>query len=255
MNIEAEWYKCEFIDHELQSFHTNIENELDFYNAVAAGNLDFITSNCHANVFAKSEGMGQLSLDPIQNLKYHFVVTTALVIRHCIHYGLEQEKAYCLSDFYIMKMDKCQTIEEISELHDVMCINLCKQMAIIKRNQSFSKHIILCLDYIYSHLHTRITLADLAKHLGLSPSYLSKLFSKEMGTSLSQYILELKIQKARNLLRYSEYSIVEIANYLSFASESHFIQVFEKKSGISPYKYRISHFRKQWQLNKNLSTS
>ena len=143
-------------------------------------------------------------------------------------------------------MDKCQTLDEISELHDVMCIDICKQMHILRKSQILSKPIVLCIDYIYSHIHNRITVKELADYLGLSESYLSKLFHKEMGLSISQYILNLKIEKAKNLLQYSEYNVVDIANYLSFSSQSHFIQVFQKFTGMTPHKYRTKNFRTNW---------
>ena len=76
-----------------------------------------------------------------------------------------------------------------------------------------------------------------------------------MGVSLSQYILDLKIEKAKNLLQYSEYNIVDIANYLSFSSQSHFIQVFQKKTGLTPHKYRTQNFRQEWQQMAQLSAT
>ena len=147
-------------------------------------------------------------------------------------------------------MDKCRTIDQISRLHDTMCLDFCSRMNELKRRQILSKPIVLCLNYIYSHIHYRITIKELAEYLSLSESYLSKLFLKEMGIPLSHYITDLKIEKAKNLLQYSDYSIVEIANYFSFASQSHFIQVFQKKTGITPYKYRMMYFRTNWEMPK-----
>ena len=139
-----------------------------------------------------------------------------------------------------------EILDEISKLHDVMCIDLCKKMNELRRSQILSKPIVLCIDYIYSHIHSRITVSELAKHLNFSESYLSKLFHKEMGLPISQYILNLKIEKAKNLLQYSEYSMIDISNYLSFSSQSHFIQVFQKYTGMTPHKYRTKHFRTDW---------
>ena len=226
--------------------HRTLENELSFYDALASGNIEIVEDNIKKKEFTNPEGMGVLSNNPLQNIRYHFVIGTAMIIRYCVHAGMEQEKAYALSDFYIQKMDKCQTIEEISKLHDVMCIDLCKKMNELRRSQILSKPIVLCIDYIYSHIHNRITVKELAEHLNFSESYLSKLFHKEMGLPISQYILNLKIEKAKNLLQYSEYSIIDISNYLSFSSQSHFIQVFQKYTGMTPHKYRTKHFRSDW---------
>jgi len=246
MDLTREWHRSEFISHEDIMGHRILENELDFYDAIVTGNLEYVEKNCSENTFSNPEGMGKLSEDPLRNLKYHFVVTTAMITRYCVHAGMEQEKAYGLSDFYIMTMDKCKTVDEVADLHDVMCIDLCRKMKALQNSQILSKPVVLCIDYIYSHIHYRITVKMLAEELNLSESYLSKLFQKEMGIPLSQYILGIKIEKAKNLLTYSEYSIVEIANYLAFSSQSHFIQAFQKKVGTTPHKYRSQHFRNNW---------
>ena len=246
MSVTKEWYRSEFVNHEMLEAHRTLENELSFYDAIANGNIEFVEENCKRKDFTNPDGMGVLSNNPLQNLRYHFVIGTAMIIRYCVHAGMEQEKAYALSDFYIQKMDKCQSIDEISKLHDVMCIDLCKKMNELRRSQILSKPIVLCIDYIYSHIHNRITVKELAEHLNFSESYLSKLFHKEMGLPISQYILKLKIEKAKNLLQYSAYSIIDISNYLSFSSQSHFIQVFQKYTGMTPHKYRTKHFRSDW---------
>ena len=246
MSVTKEWYRSEFVNHEMMEEHRVLETELSFYDAIANGNIDFVKENCKRKDFTNPEGMGKLSDNPLQNLRYHFVISTAMITRYCVHAGMEQEKAYSLSDFYILKMDKCQTIDEISDLHDIMCLDICKTMNVLRNSQVLSKPIVLCIDYIYSHLHNRITVSELAEYLGLSDSYLSKLFHKEMGLPISQYILNLKIEKAKNLLQYSEYNIVDIANYLSFSSQSHFIQVFQRFTGVTPHKYRTQNFRTNW---------
>ena len=246
MILTKDWYRSEFVDHEMITGHRILEKELSFYDSVANGNIEAVEANCKRRDFTNPDGMGVLSDNPIQNLKYHFVIGVAMITRYCTHAGMEQEKAYSLSDFYIQKMDKSKTIQEISDIHDAMVLDFCKRMNKLRKSQVLSKPIVLCIDYIYSHIHYRITIKELADYLNLSESYLSKLFHKEMGLPVSQYILELKIEKAKNLLQYSDYNIVDIANYLSFSSQSHFIQVFQKFTGSTPHKFRTKHFRTNW---------
>jgi len=246
MDLTKEWYRNEFINRERAEAHRVIETELSFYDAIASGDIDVVMENCREKMFVNPEGVGKLSENPVQNIKYHFVVTTAIIVRYCIHSGMEQEKAYSLSDFYILKMDKLDNIKAISDLHDEMCIDICKQMQILRKSHVLSKPIVLCIDYIYSHIHSRITVADLADYLDLSESYLSKLFIKEMGIPISDYILSLKIENAKNLLQFSDYNIIDIANYLSFSSQSHFIQAFKRATGLTPNKFRKNNFRVTW---------
>ncbi|MGN0435101.1 MAG: AraC family transcriptional regulator [Wujia sp.] len=246
MDLTKIWYRNEFVQSENLDIHRKMENEFAFYISVAKGDIEAVKANCNNNTFSNPIGMGKLSENELQNIRYHFVITAAMVTRFCVSYGMELERAYSLSDFYILEMDKCTSIEQISKLHDIMCLDLCNKMLVQKNNQILSKSIILSLDYIYQHINDRITVKELANNLSISENYLSRLFKKEMGISVSEYILSLKIEKACNLLQFSEYSIADIASYLSFASQSHFIQVFQKIMGQTPKKYRQTHFRKNW---------
>ena len=253
MNISKEWIRSEFVNQEILNRHRCIETEFTFYDALASGDLDAVRENCSKKMFVNPDGAGKLSNNPLQNIKYHFVVTTAMITRYCVHYGMEFEKAYSLSDFYIQKMDTLTSIDDVCALHDVMCIDICTKMRDLQKSKIISKPIVLCNDYIYSHLHYRITVEELAAHLNLSVSYLSKLFKKEMGLPLSEYINELKIEKAKNMLQYSDLRIIDIANYLSFSSQSHFIQVFKKITGVTPHHYRRENFRSSWEAVEQLN--
>lgn len=246
MNYDKEWNNAELLQREVSFYHRPLEDELQFYNAVKNGDLDYVMNNCMNHVFLNPEGMGLLSENPLQNLKYHFVITAAMITRNSVDGGLEAEKAYGLSDFYIQKADKCQSKEEISDLHQIMCSDFTKRMQQLRKKKVYSKHIVLCIDYIYSHIHSRITLKELADRLDLSESYLSTLFVTEVGMSISDYIRVEKIDRAENMLKFSDYDIADIANYLSFSSQSHFTQTFEKQVGLSPKKYRDIYYRKSW---------
>ena len=109
-----------------------------------------------------------------------------------------------------------------------------------------SKPVTQCVDYIYSNIKERITIADLAAYTGLSESYLSRVFKQNLGVSISDYIREKKIEKATHLLKYSDKPIIDIANYLSFSSQSHFIQIFESFTGLTPKKYRDRYYKSMW---------
>lgn len=236
MDLRKEWNRQELQDAEDSLAHRPMEEEFAFYHAVSSGDINFVQKNCKQNTFANPAGMGVLSTNPLTNIKYHFVVTAAMIVRHCVEAGMELEQAYRLSDFYILKMDSCTSIESIYKLHDSMALDYTGKMLVQKKESVISKAVILCMDYVYNHLNTRITIEELAAFTNLSPSYLSRLFKKELGISISNYINEKKIEKARNLLKYSDYSFVEIANYLAFSSQSHFIQSFKKSVGLTPQK-------------------
>ena len=164
---------------------------------------------------------------------------------------MELEQAFRLSDFYIQKLDDIHTTEGVQSLHDEMVIDFTEKMRRYSRADTNSKHINACKEYIYSHIKERITIEDLADEFGVSASYLSRLFKQETGVSVSGYIREQKIEVAKNLLRFSDYSMIDIANRLSFSSQSHFIQQFREAVGMTPKKYRDEYYMVQWETNEN----
>ena len=246
MNLRNEWYQQELKPSEEPIIHRPLEEEYFFYRAVSSGDMDVVQKNCMKNNFLNPNGVGILSTSPLTNIRYHFIVTGAMITRFCVEAGMELEQAYQLSDFYILKMDTCNSIDAINKLHKTMAIDFTEKMLFLKKSSVISKSITLCIDYIYSHINSRITIEELAEYVSLSTSYLSRLFKKELGVSVSEYIVKRKIEKAQNLLRYSDNSIIDIANYLSFSSQSHFIQVFKNTVGLTPKKYRDYFYRASW---------
>lgn len=246
MDLRKEWYQQELTKSEEAQVHRPLEDEYSFYNAVSSGDMNFVRENCIRNAFTNPEGMGILSTNPLTNIKYHFVITVAMITRHCVNAGMELEQAYRLSDFYILQLDSCTSIQAISKLHDNMALDFTGKMLVLKNRNIISKSITLCSEFIYNHINERITIDDLAEYTNLSPSYLSRLFKKELGISISDYIRQKKIEKAQNLLKYSDFTLIEIANYLAFSSQSHFIQIFKKIVGLTPKKYRDRYYRTSW---------
>ena len=231
---------------ELETLHPPPTVEYSFYTAVKTGDMETVVANCKEDAFIHLEGTGVLSRNTLTNIKYHFVVTAAMLTRYCIDGGLEPEQAYRLSDFYILKMDTCTTVRQIADLHHEMAKDFTGKMVLQKKSSILSKPVVQCVDYIYSHIKERITVAVLAEYTGLSESYLSRVFKQNLGISISDYIREKKIEKATHLLRYSDKSIIDIANYLSFSSQSHFIQTFENFTGMTPKKYRNKYYKSMW---------
>lgn len=248
MDYQREWRGFENNDEIDEMEHREPSEEFLFYRAVASGDVDMVRANCEMGRFVESEGVGVLSRNPVTNLKYHFVITTAMITRLCRQNGMELEKAFRLSDFYIQKLDDIDNVKDVQKLHDDMVIDFTLKMKNYLRNDTNSKHINACKEYIYVHIKERITIEDIADYLDVSPSYLSKLFKRETGQSVSAYIREKKIDVAKNLLRFSDYSLIDISNRLSFSSQSHFIQQFKDVVGVTPKKYRDENYLIQWDM-------
>ena len=93
-------------------------------------------------------------------------------------------------------------------------------------------------------------LSEIADILGLSETYLSRLFKKETGERLQDYIVSVRLEHAANLLKYSEESISKIAEYVNFPSQSYMGKIFKERYLLSPKQYReknrpAEYFRKK----------
>ena len=161
MSYKDEWLVIEANDDMDETEHREPSEEFLFYRAVANGEVDAVRKNCEQDRFMDLDGVGVLSKDPVMNLKYHFVVTTAMVTRMCRQYGMELEQAFRMSDFYIQKLDDIRTVDEIKHLHDEMVMDYAEKMRRYHHNNTNSKHINACKEYIYSHIKERITIEDL----------------------------------------------------------------------------------------------
>ena len=186
---------------------------------------------------------GHISENPLRNYKYLFVASVALASRSAITGGMDAERAYNISDLYILKMDTLQSVDEVKALHADMFAFYTKEMAALYKTKAYSKPVVLCMDYIYGHLHETLRVGELAEQVGLNRSYLSTLFKKETGESVSAYILLKRMEAAQNMLKFSDYSYAEIAAMLAFSSQSHFIRVFRSQTGYTPKEFRNTFFR------------
>ena len=84
----------------------------------------------------------------------------------------------------------------------------------------------------------------------MNPSYLSRFFSEKEGITLQQYIQREKIRTASNLLKYSDRSIADIAQYMGFQSQSSFSRVFKRWQAVTPLEYRDHNFQDQFTKTK-----
>lgn len=242
MDLQKEMLYKEFVQRENDLLHAPYNPELEFYSCIKEGNVEKIKQLCQEPLTQK-KGLGTLSKNYLQHIKYHFVVTTALAARYCIEGGMDLSKAYSISDFYIQKADECKTPQEVSDLHFIACLDYTLRMKNLRKEKICSQPVAKCIDYICDSLHTRITVDLLAAHTGLNPSYLSRLFKEETGQTISGYIRDKKIETACNMLTYSEYTPAQISSILAFPSQSYFTEVFRKKTGLTPKKYQTLHFR------------
>jgi len=138
------------------------------------------------------------------------------------------------TDGYMSLYHQSSTLDIINWL-DYLADKLC--IFFDERKKDYKNRIVDDVKaYIAEHVREKLSLNEVAAQFGISPSYLSQLFSRYNDTGFSEYINICKINAAKPMLRENS-KVYEVADALSFGSEFYFSKVFKKVEGISPTEY------------------
>ena len=151
-----------------------------------------------------------------------------------------------MTDFYRRKQEK-----EIGWLTGVTCRMFCRWEDLreaVKEAKDLtqggeeylacSAKVISAIEFIRNNYARQICLEDIAEYAGVSRVYLSQIFKKETGKNISDYLVEYRLGKAKELLLNSNLKIYTIAELCGFGSAQYFNKIFKKMNGISPYQLK-----------------
>lgn len=93
-------------------------------------------------------------------------------------------------------------------------------------------------NYLDEHYAEKIVLNDLASKFFINKFYLSKIFKKAHGSTINNYLIEKRITRAKQLLRFTDMTVDEIGAAVGMADANYFSRMFRKVEGISPREYR-----------------
>jgi AraC family transcriptional regulator len=96
------------------------------------------------------------------------------------------------------------------------------------------------LDYVDAHLNDDLSLAELAKVSGLSAHHFGAAFKASTGATPHRYVIEQRVERARDLLRDRGQGIADVAYAVGFSSQSHFTANFRRIVGVTPSRFRRS---------------
>jgi len=134
----------------------------------------------------------------------------------------------------IMEMSELDTIKQwfLSKISEA-----CKNVQ-NKREERASSVIEQAKSYIRNHFAKDISLDDVSRQVNISPYYFSKIFKEETGENFIEYLTTIRIEKAKELLINTEYSMKEICTMCGYADPNYFSRTFKKNVGLSPTEYK-----------------
>lgn len=230
-----------FTNQELGISHNPHDQELRELTSIEQGDLNTLQESLNESYTGK---VGRLAKDELRNAKNLAIVNVTLACRAAIRGGIMPEISFSLSDALIQRIEDCSDPKMINQLMTALKYQYAAMVAELKssRNgnavQSSNYHVEKSKNYICTHLHGKLSLTQIADVLSLNASYLSDLFRRCEGISITEYIRQEKINRVQNLLIYSDYTYSEIASYLGYASQSHLGRQFKETTGMTLRQYR-----------------
>ncbi|WP_396652533.1 helix-turn-helix domain-containing protein [Metabacillus elymi] len=220
------------------SFHHDFMYEKKIFLCIKEGRKDEFLK-----IFKLSPEHGEMGVlskkSHLRSKKNLGISAITLATRAAMEGGLHHEIAYTLSDLYIQDLEELTDFKTVDAFLEQALSDFAERVRKNKQ-QKYSKPINMCLNYIFTHLYEDITLTSLAIIVDMHPNYLSSLFKKEVGISIAEYIQRTKIDEAKSLLTFTDYSLLKISTMLNFHDQSYFTKVFKKYTGITPKKYKNS---------------
>ena len=176
--------------------------------------------------------------DSLRQAKNSVIVFVTLCSRAAIAGGLPPEIALSLSDRYIQSAESSESVSSLTEISRAMRDDYIHRVFKLKTDSGISPKMRQACDYISLHPEGKLDIHALAQRLGYSDYYFTKKFKREVGTTVNEFAMKQRIQRAKELLNEKNLSVSDVSERLGFSSPSHFGDMFRKATGQSPGGYR-----------------
>lgn len=221
-----------FLSMEILEERYGIENML--IQAVSQGQTHKAEMLLHTSAMSNYE---QRITDPIRNIKNYMIILNTLLRKAAETEAVHPLNIDTLSSEFARKIERI-TSESSA---DALRYDMVRKYCLLVKNHSLKGYSLLIrkvLTRIEADLTTDLSLKALADHLNVNPSYLSTLFKKETGTTLTEYVNRKRIEHGILLLNTTCMQIQSIAQYCGIPDVNYFTKLFKKYIGKTPKEYR-----------------
>lgn len=177
--------------------------------------------------------------DKLRNMKDYLITINVLCRKTVERAGVQPIYIDSVSNNFVIFIEQAESYEDCQKIIEQMISAYCIMVRRLNR-QTYSPIIQKIIAYIETDVSTDLSLKTFAKYLNINASYLSTLFSTEVGMPLSEYVNNSRIFHAKKLLLGTDLPIKSIAEQCGFSDTHYFSRVFRKVEGTTPNTYRKS---------------
>ena len=175
----------------------------------------------------------------VRAIKARLLEMLVILSRATIEAGADPAETFRLSENFISQIEQYTDADQLALwISDIVrrFVMQAFDLAQVKHSDVVFK----TTNYIKKNCAEKLSLDSLAKEVFLSKSYLSSIFKKETGMSLTAYITKVRVEKSKKLLLEDNASLAHISSQCGFKDQSYFTKVFKKETGVSPKRFRNS---------------
>lgn len=172
----------------------------------------------------------------LDTVRTRAIELTTLLSRVAMDGGAKADSIYELNGKFLSLMSQGRSIDDLCYLlQDVAESFMSAMFSTMDKGNTHVRH---ALRYMAANYAQPLTLESVAKEVGLSPNYFSKLFQDSVGVGFREQLNRIRIEESKQLLLSTDYSLADIALAMGFVDQSYFCKVFKRIVGLTPGKFR-----------------
>lgn len=209
--------------------------ENDMIRAVSQGNYKKLSKLLTAQLFVSS--VEERTSDALRNLKNYMIIFNTLMRKGAEVGNVHPFYIHGISSEFAKRIEQSKSTDEIMKLWDEMLYSYCKLVKshTAKGYSPLVQNVIMQVD---ADLNADLTLKTMAEKFNVNASYLSSLFKKDTGMTLTEYVGKKRVERAKYYLETTSQQVQQISHDCGILDVNYFTKIFKKYTGLTPKQYR-----------------